>query len=152
MLDLVIQIGRASDVWALGCILFQMAFGRPPFSHIRDQMLKIEAIRNPKNRIEFPKDQDPQLIDTLQRCLTRDPKKRATIQELLAHPYVHPDGPAAAPTSIMPEAVSSLVDQFVQLVGDDGKELRQALTAIIDKQMRSGEKIDVMTVLEKYKR
>ena len=53
-----------------------------------------QAIINPEHKINFPRDQnslqghDPQVVDVLQRCLVRDVKQRASIQELLNHSYL----------------------------------------------------------------
>ena len=53
-----------------------------------------QAIINPDHKINFPRDQnslqghDPQVVDVLQRCLVRDVKQRASIQELLNHSYL----------------------------------------------------------------
>ena len=57
-------------------------------------VLFFQAIINPEHKINFPRDQnslnghDPQVVDVLQRCLVRDVKQRASIQELLKHPYL----------------------------------------------------------------
>lgn len=48
----VYKAGKASDVWALGCILFQMVYNRPPFEAFHGDD-KLREILDPKHRIEF---------------------------------------------------------------------------------------------------
>jgi len=82
------KLGRASDIWSLGCILYQMVYGRSPFAMLDNMIRKLQAITNPHYKIEYPPIDNPPLLDTMKQCLQFDPRQRPTIPELLRHPFL----------------------------------------------------------------
>uniref|UniRef100_A0A9J7X2H3 Mitogen-activated protein kinase kinase kinase 19 n=1 Tax=Cyprinus carpio carpio TaxID=630221 RepID=A0A9J7X2H3_CYPCA len=80
--------GRKSDIWSIGCTVYEMATGKPPLAH----MNKIAALFY----IGAQKGLMPSLTDDfsthakgfVKACLTRDPKQRPSAEELLRHPFI----------------------------------------------------------------
>ncbi|RKO93224.1 kinase-like domain-containing protein [Blyttiomyces helicus] len=83
-----LKLGRASDVWSLGCILYQLHYGRPPFAHITSVIPKLQCIVDPTHVIDFPAPVDDALREVIEACLARDPRRRPTIDALLAHRFL----------------------------------------------------------------
>ncbi|KAM7342198.1 SNF related kinase isoform 2-T2 [Cochliomyia hominivorax] len=81
----------AVDIWSLGVILYMLVCGQPPFEKANDSET-LTMIMDCKYSV--PPQISPTCRKLIASMLVRDPKKRATLEEIAAHDWVkeNPEG------------------------------------------------------------
>mmetsp|Transcript_62777 Transcript_62777/g.99174 ORF Transcript_62777/g.99174 Transcript_62777/m.99174 type:complete len:394 (-) Transcript_62777:323-1504(-) len=78
--------GEPSDMWSLGCVLYELCALRVPFDAQDIGMLFERILRSPIPRI--PSRYSRELGDVSQEMLSRDPKRRPTAAMMLKRPFI----------------------------------------------------------------
>ena len=74
------------DIWSIGIIIFQMFFGELPCKESNDFK---EYVKNIKSTYSYCDNISNEFKDLLDKMLNKNPSRRITIDECLAHPWVH---------------------------------------------------------------
>lgn len=114
------KVGKPSDVWSCGCIIYQMVYGRPPYGGFQGQN-RLLAIMNPEVKIIFSEktaNDEPvprSILETMKACLLRNPDKRWTVDEVLNSFFLKP-------VMVTPFFIRDLIKNAVRY-GADQKEV-----------------------------
>ncbi|MFE1328377.1 serine/threonine-protein kinase [Streptomyces sp. NPDC058741] len=105
--------GPASDVYSLGCVLYELLFGRPPFTGATSLLVAEQQVNAPAAVPDPFRAETPEpLADYVLRLLAKDPGRRPTAEQAAAwlaapgrppgasaSPPVAPAGPPPSPAA-----------------------------------------------------
>ena len=70
-------VDKGTDIWAFGCVLYEMLAGRPPFSGDTMSDTFVRILEHEPDWAALPAGETPPPVRTLlERCLRKDPHKR----------------------------------------------------------------------------
>ncbi|KAI0893677.1 CAMK/CAMK1 protein kinase [Annulohypoxylon nitens] len=88
------RYSKSVDMWALGCVLYTLLCGFPPFY---DESIEVLTEKVAKGQFTFLSpwwdDISKSAQDLISHLLAVDPDERYTIKEFLSHPWIQATGP-----------------------------------------------------------
>lgn len=79
---------RKADIWGIGCIVIELATGRPPWRNSSNPLTAMFHIASATTIPEFPANLSPLAHDFLIRCFDKNPVTRPSATELLQHSFL----------------------------------------------------------------
>lgn len=76
----------SADIWSLGITAYELAYGKPPWSHLHPMKALFSIPRNDPARLDTKFSTEFQ--DFVAQCLQMDPAKRVIITQLAKHPFL----------------------------------------------------------------
>ncbi|CAI4228775.1 unnamed protein product [Auanema sp. JU1783] len=102
------------DIWAVGCILYTLLFGKPPFE---TQTLKDTYNRIKMNQYTIPPSASSRSSNLIRNLLAADPEKRPTVKEVLKHAFFTAGFlPKRLPTSCLSMAPKFNADELKERI------------------------------------
>jgi hypothetical protein len=110
------RYSKSVDMWALGCVLYTLLCGFPPFY---DESIQVLTEKVAKGQYTFLSpwwdDISKPAQDLVSHLLTVDPNKRYTIQQFLDHPWIKCTGEPTFPALDAPPLATPAAERQKQL-------------------------------------
>jgi serine/threonine protein kinase len=80
--------GRFADIWSFGCLLVEMATGKPPWYYKTNHIAVMRHVCGDKVTPELPEDLSEEGKNFIESCFKRNPCDRPNASELLKHVFL----------------------------------------------------------------
>ncbi|KAG7704614.1 hypothetical protein KL933_002199 [Ogataea haglerorum] len=94
-------IGPEVDVWSFGVVLYVLVCGKVPFD---DQSVSALHEKIKRGNVEYPDGLSKECVSLMSRMLVVDPTRRATLKEVMNHPWMV-KGFESAPSNYLPHRI-----------------------------------------------
>ena len=94
-------VGPEVDIWSFGVVLYVLVCGKVPFDDENSSVLH-EKIK--KGKVDYPNHLSIEVISLLSKMLVVDPSKRASLKQVVAHPWMN-RGYDYLPPSYLPKRI-----------------------------------------------
>jgi serine/threonine protein kinase/tetratricopeptide (TPR) repeat protein len=135
--------GTRSDIWAFGCVLFELLAGRPAFSAPTLPETVAAVVMSDPDWHALPPETPHAVRELLRRCLDKEPRRRLTdtMEILSALERARREGPASVRPVTRPEFRTLAVLPFANISGDPqmdylGDGLTESLIAALSRLPR----------------
>ncbi|GKZ17517.1 MAPK-activated protein kinase Srk1 [Aspergillus brasiliensis] len=109
------RYSKSVDMWALGCVLYTLLCGFPPFYDESIQVLTEKVARGQYTFLSpWWDDISKSAQDLISHLLTVDPEKRYTIKQFLAHPWIRQTDEATEAAADAPPLATPLSTRKTQ--------------------------------------
>ena len=123
------RYSKSVDMWALGCVLYTLLCGFPPFYDESIQTLTEKVARGQYTFLSPWWDNiSKSAKDLISHLLTVDPVRRYTIDEFLHHPWIRKTGEETTPAFDAPPTTVHYKKEFIECM--DGVEVTGIVSGI----------------------
>ena len=84
--------GRFADIWSFGCLMVEMATGKPPWYYKTNQIQIFMHVCTTDEAPQLPEELSPVCKDFILSCFKRNPSERLNAHRLLIHPFLKGSG------------------------------------------------------------
>lgn len=81
--------GRFADIWSLGCLVVEMATGKPPWHYKTNQIAVFMHVCTTDEVPQLPSELSDVSRDFILNCFKRKPSDRPNVCKLLRHPFIN---------------------------------------------------------------
>lgn len=138
------RYSKSVDMWALGCVLYTLLCGFPPFYDESIQVLTEKVARGQYTFLSpWWDDISKSAQDLVSHLLTVDPEKRYDIKQFLNHPWIRQvNEPTYAAADAPPLATPMYMRTGQQSAGENGDSPLKPDFAYLDETPGAGRRMD----------